>query len=315
MARILDGLPFWSDWIEKLLRARRQGEMVGTHALVGTSSQLLSELALGLAQTLVCEVQLEACGECGPCRRLQARASESALVVSPEKNLIRAEAAQSIREFLQLRALGRHRVVVVEEAHLFSPVAANQLLKTLEEPSSQVCFFLLAPSRHHLLPTLASRARVWRTPPLNLRDHPQFCEAPPWVVSAAAGRPEMAQILKNASGLELRSQAWEVLKAILRSPTPLVLGELLSEKPRAGEFFFWIRSFVRDGMILLSVGLQAPLKNEDLRADLTHLLQETSIDVESLVDVLRGFQECETQWNSRDTLLALEGIWAHHVLD
>ncbi|THB66940.1 MAG: DNA polymerase III subunit delta' [Desulfovibrio sp.] len=52
---------------------------------------------------------------------------------------------------------GNRRVVILHEAQALGIEAANALLKSLEEPRPATTFFLMAPQRERLLPTLVSR--------------------------------------------------------------------------------------------------------------------------------------------------------------
>src|SRR5690606_30837067 len=65
---------------------------------------------------------------------------------------------------------GRRKVAVLERAERLGPVAGNALLKTLEEPPAESHLVLLAPGRHHLLPTVASRCQVVTFRPLETAD-------------------------------------------------------------------------------------------------------------------------------------------------
>ncbi len=59
-------------------------------------------------------------------------------------------------------ALGRYRVIVMEDADRMSERTSNVLLKALEEPPERTVWVLCAPSDADLLPTIRSRVRVLR---------------------------------------------------------------------------------------------------------------------------------------------------------
>lgn len=52
-----------------------------------------------------------------------------------------------------------HKIVMIEDADLMTPQAANALLKMLEEPAQGVVFFLIANTLTRLLPTILSRVQ------------------------------------------------------------------------------------------------------------------------------------------------------------
>ena len=62
--------------------------------------------------------------------------------------------------------LGERRVVIVDPADDLEPSASNALLKSLEEPPQGTSFLLVAHRIGRLLPTIRSRCRVLRFPPV-----------------------------------------------------------------------------------------------------------------------------------------------------
>ncbi|MFE1644335.1 DNA polymerase III subunit delta' [Microbacterium sp. P01] len=59
-------------------------------------------------------------------------------------------------------AIGRYRVIVVEDADRMTERTSNVLLKALEEPPERTVWVLCAPSDADLLPTIRSRVRALR---------------------------------------------------------------------------------------------------------------------------------------------------------
>lgn len=53
--------------------------------------------------------------------------------------------------------VGKYKVYIIDEVHMFSGSAFNAILKTLEEPPSYVVFILCTTEPHKLLPTVQSR--------------------------------------------------------------------------------------------------------------------------------------------------------------
>lgn len=69
--------------------------------------------------------------------------------------------AETIRDALlfldRFPAVGRFRVVIIEDAHTLSPTAQNVLLKNLEEPKSTAVIILVTHEVGSILPTVLSR--------------------------------------------------------------------------------------------------------------------------------------------------------------
>lgn len=78
-------------------------------------------------------------------------------VIIPVKD-VRAAAARSYLA----PSIGRHRVVVIEDADRMAEQASNAILKALEEPPPETVWVLCAPSDVDLLPTIRSRVRTIR---------------------------------------------------------------------------------------------------------------------------------------------------------
>ncbi|HEX5715725.1 MAG TPA: hypothetical protein VF179_06165 [Thermoanaerobaculia bacterium] len=156
--------------LDSALDVARQGRLYPSVILHGRGPEARREASLQLARTLLCEASPEArpCGFCKNCRRIAWPSGESD-VFHPdfqvlERDLKTSTSVDATREMLRTAQVSpfeaRGQVFVVAAAETLSGEAANALLKTLEEPptSAPRNFFLLAPSRLDLLPTLRSRS-------------------------------------------------------------------------------------------------------------------------------------------------------------
>ena len=189
------------------------------------------EFALGLARAWLCEAHelgsayAPACGECVSCRLIEAGSHPDLQVILPEalqaqlgwggdsaedtdaaaekggktKKLsqeIKVDAIRAVVQFAQTTASrGRAKVVLIHPAESLNLVAANTLLKTLEEPPGMVRFVLSGSSIDSLLPTVRSRCQAWRLP------LPDASDAVSWLQSEIPGmKPEEAHLLFQASG-------------------------------------------------------------------------------------------------------------------
>lgn len=126
---------------------------------------------------------------------------------------IKVEAIRAVVQFSQSTASrGRAKVVLVHPVERMNLVAANTLLKTLEEPPGQVRFVLSGAALEQLLPTVRSRCQAWR---LSL---PDADVAASWlaqqlqlgaddarVLLAAAGGQPLSARERHAQGLDARS--------------------------------------------------------------------------------------------------------------
>jgi hypothetical protein len=153
------------------LDAARRGHLYPAVILDGGDAAARRSAALELARTLLCGAAPEArpCGVCRHCRRIVWPGAEGDGAFHPdfqvlERDLKASTSVDAARELLRTAQVSpfeaRGQVFVVASAESLTGEAANALLKSLEEPhvSAPRNFFLLAPSRLDLLPTLRSRS-------------------------------------------------------------------------------------------------------------------------------------------------------------
>lgn len=84
------------------------------------------------------------------------------IYLSPDKEkatpLITIQQIRQMQSILaQAAYFEGYRVVLINDAHTLNEAAMNALLKTLEEPGSEVIFILITSQREKLLPTILSR--------------------------------------------------------------------------------------------------------------------------------------------------------------
>jgi DNA polymerase-3 subunit delta' len=208
-------------------------DQLHSHAVLlhGTEGLGQFEFALALARAWLCEAQpvgsawRPACGRCTSCHLIDAGSHPDLKVVVPEalqaalgwqadsadegegadkpagktKKLsqeIKVDAVRAVVQFSQTTASrGRAKVVVLHPVERLNLVAANTLLKTLEEPPGQVRFVLSGAALDELLPTVRSRCQAWR---LTVPDEDA---ALAWLATELKGLSQAdARVLLSAAG-------------------------------------------------------------------------------------------------------------------
>ncbi|MDY5969349.1 MAG: hypothetical protein SPJ13_04995 [Bacteroidales bacterium] len=87
--------------------------------------------------------------------------------INDKISMIREEDAAEVMRVLGLKSYeGGWKVLIVWMAEKLNPIAANKLLKALEEPTEQTLFLLVAQSTDHFLRTVLSRTQQISLPPL-----------------------------------------------------------------------------------------------------------------------------------------------------
>jgi DNA polymerase-3 subunit delta' len=151
--------------------ALRSGRVSHAYLFVGPAGVGRLATARAFAQALQCaEGGDDACGSCGPCRKVAAGTHPDLRVVTPGRTDTGAErravAIDQIRDLKRDAAYppyeGRWKIYIIEETDQMRAEAANSLLKVLEEPIASTVIILLSTSTEALLPTLVSRAQLVR---------------------------------------------------------------------------------------------------------------------------------------------------------
>jgi DNA polymerase-3 subunit delta' len=190
-------------WNEPILEQFRTRLERLPHALLVHGAPGVGKLALAerMSELLLCEhadAARRPCGQCEACRWLASGSHPDLRRVEPEALAkqpveaeegeegtaepsparrgrqpslqIRIEQIRALSDFLNLRShRGRLRVALVHPAEDMNEVAANALLKGLEEPPSGAIFILVSHRPARLLPTIRSRC-VAIPVPLPARD-------------------------------------------------------------------------------------------------------------------------------------------------
>lgn len=206
--------------VELLSGAIASGNVRHAYLFTGPQSIGKTTLALAFAQTLLCEREEKPCGQCNSCRKVQRGVHPDLRVIEPgygadaekaEKSEAKSLGIDVVRFLRGEAALtpfeGAWKVFVIPEAENMTPESQNALLKTLEEPPSQVVILLTALREESLLPTIVSRCQIF-----NLRSLPS---------------PEISEALQKGWGVEKKRA--ELLGNISRGRIGWALTALLEE--------------------------------------------------------------------------------------
>jgi DNA polymerase-3 subunit delta' len=167
--------------LSPLRSALRRGALHHAYLFGGPEGVGKARAARLLAQAANCEgpgapSQGDACGACGPCRKIEKGihpdvvhlAEERAMAKAgtwepkagrtPSRDIVVDQVRDLVDRRLSLKRFeGRRRFVIVDPADAMNPQAQNALLKTLEEPPEDTTLVLVAASPDALLPTIRSR--------------------------------------------------------------------------------------------------------------------------------------------------------------
>ena len=186
---------------------------VHAYLIVGPAGLGERALARGFGAALLCPGG--GCGACETCRRALAGLHPDLVEVERTGASLSVDEARRVVQMAQRKPLeAGSQVLVVPDIHL-ARVSAPVLLKTLEEPPASTVIVLLAKVLPPEMATIASRCVEIRLKPLSSGELEQWLisrgtepESVPWIVEAAGGSVERAELLSDDPEFGARYQLW-----------------------------------------------------------------------------------------------------------
>lgn len=126
------------------------------------SSFLLCDLTRGNTEKSDVEIS-NPCGQCKQCKLFESETHPDFKFIEPEegsKSIKVDQIRQLVSFFSQSSQQGGRKVAILSPAESLNNNAANALLKTLEEPSSNSVIILVSHQQGMLLPTIRSRCQM-----------------------------------------------------------------------------------------------------------------------------------------------------------
>lgn len=283
------------------------------------------QVAVRLAQALLCDFAPDSpdgCGTCRSCVQIEARTHPDFNVIEPDPEQatlqIKIEQIRDLEQHMIYRPLiGDRKICVIDDADRMTIGAANALLKTLEEPPDH-SLFLLVSSRAFALPaTIRSRCQMLRfaaqaqtqieaalilhrnLPPADAR----------FLAVLSEGRIGEA-LDADVVAMKSRQHEYSTLLApsALRSISNLLnTAETLCKTDRACEAFVWLQRWLRD---LLTVAVGNALDHVlDLERRETFATLAQTVHVDALLDLVQEIDTLQRQSTRNLNLqIALENI-------
>ena len=287
---------------EVLKRMLTSGRLPGALLFVGEEGIGKKLFALEVARALNCRtpIDLEGCGKCSACVRIQeinyptsadsddwkqmiwTNHRDVGMVVAP-KRVLRVEQMRAIEREANFRPVeGKARVFLIEDAEKLNDNSANALLKVLEEPPSTSHLILITSRPAMLLPTILSRCQLIRFAPLSPAEIEGYLTKNKLVDRSSArirARAASGSIARALSGdlqtFNAQRQAMlTVLEALVVSDNRAQLlrsAEQLNEAQFKEEFeerLDVLETLIRDAWMLSLGSPREQLVNEDLSNDL-----------------------------------------------
>jgi DNA polymerase-3 subunit delta' len=201
--------------IEKLKIVLRSKQVPQALIFKGPSGCGKKKTAICFAAARLCDTSPEGCGVCPSCKRVFAGQSESVMFIEPVNNVIKIEQAREILNSLSLANWAGSRFVIVNDAHMMNPQAANALLKIIEEPPQDTHFIFITDNIQSMLATIRSRCQSLMFQALTPSVLRTLGAQEDWMVHASRGSAEKLMAFQNPEMQEARKVAHQVMNAPL----------------------------------------------------------------------------------------------------
>ena len=123
----------------------------------GTGKTTMAKL---FAKALNCEEGLgHQCNQCSNCLGINDGSHPDVIEIDAASNNGVEDVRDLIEKVKYSPIKGKYKVYIIDEVHMMSASAFNALLKTLEEPPTNVIFILATTEPHKVLPTIISRCQ------------------------------------------------------------------------------------------------------------------------------------------------------------
>ncbi len=201
---------------ESLKKAVDDGRTAHAYLFAGREGVGKKLAAIQFACLLNCaEPHVDTDRSCRTCRRIVEEKHPDVIIERPEKDMIRIDRVRNLQNFFKYAPVeGRHRVVIIDDAHLMNRPAQNALLKTLEEPPPGRVLVLISAKPAALLPTVRSRCRKVRFGPIPVellaallrKEHSLSSERAAVLASLSGGSAGRALKMAKTNFMELREK-------------------------------------------------------------------------------------------------------------
>lgn len=282
----------WQTSIWTFLFERYQKERLA-HAFLFEGAQGIGKagFARAFAELLLCQkTELDhACGHCRSCKLLKTSIHPDLICITAEGKTIKVDQIRELNaSIIKTAHFPGYRVVMIEAAHQMNQAASNALLKTLEEPPSQVIFILLTDSVYQISATIRSRCekinfpkpcfdqvKIWLETHFPVQSTQQYTSK--FLFELVQERPLAALALIDNDDLIWREKLMADISAVvLKAVNPLDFAEKYQPLP-LDKLCFWLKTIIID---LIRLKAKVPIRL--INSDQLNQLQEIAATLDAM---------------------------------
>lgn len=146
--------------VQTLKNALKENKIAHAYLFCGPRGTGKTSMARLFAKALNCSNGLgNQCNNCDNCKQITNGSHPDVFEIDAASNSSVDNVRKLIEEIAFAPIMGRYKVYIIDEVHSLSGSAFNALLKTLEEPPSNVVFILATTEPNKVLPTIMSRVQ------------------------------------------------------------------------------------------------------------------------------------------------------------
>ena len=146
--------------VKTLSNALKENKIAHAYLFCGPRGTGKTSMARLFAKSLNCESGFgDQCNICPNCLAVMEGSHPDIIEIDAASNRGIDDIRDLISKVKYSPTLGKYKIYIIDEVHMMTTEAFNALLKTLEEPPSNVVFILCTTEPYKLMPTILSRVQ------------------------------------------------------------------------------------------------------------------------------------------------------------